>query len=249
MRIPARSALVTVLLMLRIASADPLDDDGRLRVAMQGRVWHDRAPLRDGSFRMTCVMEYLSAEGTVTKTLRLDHRRSFREGQMRDELLSASEDGLDVLDRERRSAEAAPVSGFPKRWSLDESLAPPVPFLDDPTGPYRIQPLSDGIADGTRFRYAPGARSDDRRTAEGVLELDPADGLPRRHTFTPRPLPKMIRALVTTVRYGRLDGLAKPESSESIGEGGFLFIKRRFRVRMTYYDWDLAPAAPDTGQR
>jgi hypothetical protein len=248
MRVPTRSVLVAVLLMIQTASADPLGEDARLRAAMRGRVWHDRAPLRDGSLRMTCVMEYLNAEGTVTKTLQLDHRRSFRDGQMRDELLSASEDGRDVLERERRSAEAAPASGFPKRWSLDESLSPPVPFLDDLTGSYRIQTLSDGVADG-RLRYATGPRSDDYRTAEGVLELDPADGLPRRHTFTPRPLPKMIRALITTVHYGRLDGLAMPQSSESVGEGGFLFIKRRFRVRMTYYDWDLAPAARDAGQR
>ena len=94
--------------------------------------------------------------------------------------------------------------------------------------------------------YAPHERRADRRCASGHIELDAHDGLPLRLVFTPIPLPKMIRALTTTVRYGRVRGLAVPDSTESIGEGGLLFIKKRFRIRMTYHHWDLNVAGSST---
>ncbi len=204
---------------------------------LKGRVWHDDSPLGHGSFDMTCVMEYLDARDRVTKTLVLEHRRSFEDGRLKEELLSAREDGKDVTDRERRKA--SPGNGSRRsstaRWSLDETFAPPLPFLLDAPG-YRFElRAEEGVS---RLSYAP-VRQTDGRVGSGWVEFDPADRLPLTHRFVPSPLPKLIRSLVTTVRYRRLGGLAVPDSTESVGEGGLLFIKRRFRVRMTYRDWRL----------
>jgi hypothetical protein len=210
---------------------------------LKGRVWHDDSPLGHGSFDMTCVMEYLDARDRVTKTLVLEHRRSFEDGRLKEELLSAREDGKDVTERERRKASPAGGSrrNSPARWSLDETLAPPLPFLLD--GPeYRFDLQAE--EGRPRLSYAP-ARQTDGRMGSGWVELDPEDRLPLTHRFVPSPLPKLIQSLVTTVRYRRLGGLAVPDSTESVGEGGLLFIKRRFRVRMTYRDWRLTP--PEKG--
>jgi hypothetical protein len=205
-------------------------------VARRDQIWHDETPLADASFRMTCVMEYLSGRGEVTRTLVLEHRRSFRGGVMREELLSAREDGIDVTERERRKEAEGSTDrrGTASRWSLDDTLAPPLPFLAHP-GTYQVTAEEPG---GTRLAYRPASGASGR-LATGWVELDPSDGLPVRQQFVPVPLPRMIRSQVTTVRYGRVRGLAVPESSESIGEGGVLFIKRRFRVTMTYRDWTL----------
>jgi hypothetical protein len=54
------------------------------------------------------------------------------------------------------------------------------------------------------------------------------------HWFIPEPLPPLIRRLETSVRYGRLDGLAIPEETLTEGEGGLLFIRKRFRITMRY---------------
>ena len=153
--------------------------------------------------------------------------------------MSARENGQDVTERERRKEAGADDHrrGSASRWSLDETLAPPLPFLAPGGARYRLG-LEAGK--GTRLVYHP-AEATELRVASGWVELDAADGLPLRHQFVPAPLPKMIHSLVTTVSYRRSAGMALPESTESVGEGGFLFIRKRFRVRMTYRDWELAP--------
>jgi hypothetical protein len=211
--------------------------------ALRGRVWHDDAPLADGSYRMTCVMEYLGSSGEVTKTLVLEHERTFRGGRVREILVSAREDGRDVTERERRKQDAAAADRqtSPSRWSLDEALAPPLPFLSSPVGTYRFTSGAGSI--GNTLDYTPSGGASVRATSGSVV-LDPSDGLPLQHRFVPRPLPRMIRSLVTVVHYQRIGTIAVPVSTESVGEGGLLFIKRRFRVAMTYRDWQVGPAAP-----
>jgi len=237
--------LTPLLLLLGLATqARATDEAHQIATALAGRVWHDDAPLADGSFEMTCVIDELDSKGNVTKHLVLQHRRTFRSGAMHEELLAARENGVDVLGRQRK-AEAHPVRrGTTVRWSLDDALSPPIPFLAEPPSHYQL--VAESPSDTARPRrmgYAPRVRVADRRCASGHVELDAQDGLPLRLVFTPIPLPKMIRTLTTTVNYGRLSGLAIPESTESIGEGGLLFIKKRFRVRMTYQHWGLAAAA------
>lgn len=240
--------LAPLLLLLTFSLHAPGADDTRqLTSALVGRVWHDDSPLADGSFRMTCVIDELDSKGTVTKHLVLEHKRTFRSGTMHEELLSARENDVDILERQRK-AEAHPVRrGTAARWSLDDALAPPIPFLGEPPSHYQLVSESPlGTAGFSRLSYAPHERRADRRCASGHVELDPRDGLPLRLVFTPIPLPRMIRALTTTVRYGRVNGLAIPESTESVGEGGLLFIKKRFRIRMTYHHWDLNVAGSPT---
>jgi len=233
--------LALLLLPLALTThARPIDDPYQVTAALVGRVWHDDTPLADGSFEMTCVIDELDARGAVTKHLVLEHRRTFRAGTMREDLLSARENDVDILERQR-TAEAHPARrGTPDRWSLDDALAPPIPFLGASPSHYQLVLHTASNTPGfSRMTYAPHERRSGRRCASGHIELDAHDGLPLRLTFTPIPLPKMIRALTTTVRYGRVNGLAVPLSTESIGEGGLLFIKKRFRVRMTYHHWDL----------
>ena len=235
-----------VLLLLLVAvNRVRADDDARDVVSsLSGRVWHDEAPLADGSFEMTCVIDELDAKGNVTNHLVLEHRRTFRGGRMREELVSAHENGVDILEKQRKTESSHPARrGTAARWSLDDALAPPVPFLGEPPDHYRlVSEATAGMAGARRVSYAPRRDFDDRRCAIGHVELDAGDGLPRRLVFTPIPLPKMIRALTTTVRYGRLASLAVPESTESVGEGGFLFLKKRFRIRMRYHHWNLDAA-------
>jgi hypothetical protein len=211
--------------------------------ALHGRVWHDDTSLADASYRMTCVTEYLGPRDEVTKTLVLEHRRSFADGHLREELLSAREDGRDVTERERRKQAAAEEDrrASLSRWSLDEALAPPLPFLSSGGNGYRLTMAAGGA--GARLDYRP-ATGVSGRVATGSVELDPVEGFPSRHQFVPVPLPRMIRSLVTTVRYQRVGDVAVPASTESIGEGGLLFIKRRFRVTMTYRDWNIPGPPP-----
>ena len=164
---------------------------GALLESLRGRVWHDEAPLAEVSFRMTCIMEYLGSGGEVTRTVVLEHRRWFSRGRMQEELVSARENGQDVTERERRKEAGADDHrrGSASRWSLDETLAPPLPFLAPGGARYRLG-LEAGK--GTRLVYHP-AEATELRVASGWVELDAADGLPLRHQFVPAPLPSTPR--------------------------------------------------------
>ena len=233
--------LLALIAPLPVAADSPPDAAG-LAEAMRGRVWHDTAPLGDASFGMTCVIEDLDAHGAVTSRLVLEHRRTFIAGSMREELLAVHENGIDVLERQRK-VERGAKRGSPLRRSVDDALAPPIPFLVAPPSAYELAlaPLPGRALQ--RLTYSPIDGAAPGRRASGYLDIDPGDGLPVLLVSTPIPFPKLIRSLVTTVRYGRLDGVAIPESTESLVEGGFLFFKRRLRIRMNYHDWALRPAA------
>ncbi len=232
------STLFAVLLVTAPVAQGQETDPLSLAAALQGRVWHDETPLKDRSFQMTCIIEELNRKGAVTKRLVVEHRREFKAGRMTETLVSAYENGRDVTERQRK-AEARPERrGLDGTWSIDEALAPPLPFLAYP-GAYRLS-LSAG---GSGLTYVPHPGRVNHRMARGMVTLDPVDGLPVLHRFIPEPLPSLIRRLETTVRYGRLDGLAVPEEALTEGEGGLLFIKKRFRIAMRYRDMQpLAPA-------
>jgi hypothetical protein len=236
--------LLVALIAPRPVDADWSPDAAALATAFHGRVWHDETPLADRTFQMTCIIEELDRRGAVTKRLVLEHRREFKAGRMIETLVSAHENGRDVTERQRK-AEARPERrGLDGTWSIDEALAPPLPFLAYP-GAYRLS-LSAG---GSALTYVPHPGRANHRTARGMVTLDPGDHLPVLHRFTPEPLPSLIRRLETSVRYRRLDGLAIPEESLTEGEGGFLFIKKRFRITMRYRDMHFGLTSHDASAR
>ena len=61
--------------------------------AVRDRVFQEGTPNRNGSVRMECRIEELDGSGQIKKTLLLQHRRIYQNGTLREELLSATEDG------------------------------------------------------------------------------------------------------------------------------------------------------------
>ncbi|MBL8114577.1 MAG: hypothetical protein JNK60_16975 [Acidobacteria bacterium] len=235
-----RRLALQMLLLAFTAHTHAGDEARQTASALAGRVWHDDTPLADGSFQMTCIVEELDGKGAVTKSLVLEHRREFKAGRMTERLISALENGRDVTEKQRK-AEAHPERrGSSARWSIDEALAPPLPFLIRPDS-YRLS-LSPA---GNVLTYAPHPGAKPHRLARGSVTLDPSDGLPLAHRFGPEPLPSLVRRIETVVEYGRLHGIAIPSQTTTEGEGGFLFITKRFRITMRYRDVQLEPKPAD----
>lgn len=217
-------------------SATPSTASGA-RVPWNGIVWDQDQPGSDGSVEMLCTLEERDGRGAVTKTLVLAHRLTFRVGQRtREDLLWAREDGRDVTGRER--SKTPPEPGGPRRWTVDEALSPGLSFLVRSAGDFRFreEPAQDGVR---RLVYEPSPAAAGR-AARGVIEMDD-EGRPVRHRFEPAPLPRLVSVLATETRYVRLGDRIVPVETETVGEGGFLFIRKRFRARMTYRNWSFEP--------
>jgi hypothetical protein len=210
--------------------------------AVRDRVFQEGTPNRNGSVRMECRIEELDGSGQIKKTLLLQHRRIYQNGTLREELLSATEDGKDVTERQRREEAGMDRHASRERWSLDDALAPSIPLLATPDGAYRLAFEKESAEGRLRISYSPREQKPTLRAARGFIVLDDKDHLPVRHRFEPIPMPDWIDKLVTDVRYTRIAGLVVPDSTDTRAEGGFLFVRKRYRIRMRYHDWSLESA-------
>lgn len=206
---------------------------------VRNQVFQEDAPVRNGSVRMECRIEELDRSGQIKKTLLLQHRRFYQNGMLREELLSATEDGKDVTERQRREEAGLDRKGSRERWSLDDALAPSIPVLGSSDGLYRLTFEKESPEGRWRLAYSPREQKPAFRAARGFVVIDDKDQLPVRHRFEPIPMPDWIDKLVTEVRYTRAAGLAVPDSTDTRAEGGFLFVRKRYHIRMRYHDWSL----------
>lgn len=216
------------------------DPEAWLR-SVRSQVFQEAAPNRNGSVRMECQIEELDKEGQVKKKLILHHRRIYQDGTLREELLSASEDGQDVTARQRREEAGMDRRESSERWSLDNALAPAIPPLTAPDRTYQMTFEKESLEGRWRLTYRPREAKPTSRVARGYVVVDDKDQLPLRLRFEPMPLPAYLDRLVTEVRYRRIGGVVVPESTDTRAEGGFLFIRKRYNIRMRYLDWSLLP--------
>lgn len=234
--------LCALLLAPPAFGQEPARDPLSWARGVRDRVFQEDAPNRNGSVRMECRIEELDSSGQIKKTLLLQHRRTYQNGTLREELLSAAEDGKDVTERQRREEAGLDRHGSHERWSLDDALAPSIPSLIAPDGMYRLAFEKESSEGRWRITYSPREQKPSVRAARGFVVLDDKDQLPVRHHFEPIPMPDWIDKLVTDVRYTRAAGLVVPDSTDTRAEGGFLFVRKRYRIRMRYHNWSLESA-------
>lgn len=234
--------VVALLIALPAFSQEPSRDPMSWARSVRERVFQEDAPSRNGSVRMECRIEELDSNGQIKKTLLLQHRRTYQNGTLREELLSATEDGKHVTERQRGEEAGLDRRGSRERWTLDDALAPSIPLLSAPDGLYRPAFEKESSEGRWRITYLPREQKPSVRAARGFVVLDDKDQLPVRHRFEPIPMPDWIDKLVTDVRYTRAAGLVVPDSTDTRAEGGFLFVRKRYRIRMRYYDWSLESA-------
>ena len=239
---PHSVVLLAFLIALPTAAQEASRDPVSFGPAVRERIFQEEAPNRNGSVRMECRIDELDSSGQIKKTLLLQHRRTYQNGTMQEELISAAEDGKDVTERQRREEAGLKHRGSHERWTIEDALAPSIPLLGAGRVSYRLVMEKESSEGRWRIIYSPRELKPASRAARGYVVLDDKDGLPVRHHFEPIPMPDWIDRLGTDVRYTRVAGLVVPDSTDTRAEGGFLFVRKRYRIRMRYHDWSLEPA-------
>ena len=75
-------------------------------------------------------------------------------------------------------------------------------------------------------------------TYTGKAWLDSGNGTPVKIEYTQKPLPSMAKTMTTNLTYKFApDGKCYPTDMLMDASGGFLFIKKRFRLMMTFSDY------------
>ncbi len=153
------------------------------------------------------------------------------QGQVRTEIVRVVKDGKDetakARKKQRESEKKSSDRGGKHPFRTGRS-----PFLPEVQDSVQVQPLdSVAVIDSTRcagFRFeeqVPGGRK-----IVGTAWLDVESGAPVVLEFEPRPFPKHVKAMRTRILYKSTgDGGWYPVEMVVSGEGGFLFVKKRFR--------------------
>lgn len=184
---------------------------------------------------MRLAMEMMNDAGKVLETWDYRYRLFPGEnGAVRVEVVSAIHDGKDETEKQRaaqakRDREAG--SDGSGAWSR---------YLDDPFDPAAQDAVTITPLAGTRvisgvscvaFDFSLAKPKDVR--VEGTAWLDAATGAPVELVSSPKPLPRAVHELVTTVRYA--GGFVSEVRLE--GSGSLLFFRRRIVTVITLGGW------------
>jgi len=178
-------------------------------------------------------------------------------GQLVTKLTRAVKNGKDISDEMRKKVEIRDLNQDktpPKKDSLTVSLS------DSPFNPERQknvtlrasaekQMLFGHFCQRFDFTYQTEIVSKgepEKLTWSGMTWLDENSGLPLKLEFSLKPLPTRIRSLWTIYLYEILPpGNWVLKKISISGQGGFLFIKKRFRSSTTFSDYRRQPKKGD----
>lgn len=190
--------------------------------------------------------EDLDSKGKPTSVSETIERISWENGAQRKQLVKASRDGLDVTREETGRREKADTSREPpgksKQQSTTLALEAPTELANQPRYRFSVAGTAPGQPGGLLVAFEPrGPATVDTNIGEALIDSSAASVSLIR--FHPAILPAHTDSMSVAMEYAApfQDGFAL--SSVTIeGEGGILFIHKRFRIRMTYSDYTCAGA-------
>jgi len=193
---------------------------------------------REGSFAIEAKSEELKLGGEVKHTLEIWMRVTHQGGKRVQLLVKALKDGNDVTEERRKKDDPL---GDSKRTEIS-------PFSAHLQRQYAFKSLGPEKSDASllRIHFEPkGTYTEDLLIGEAVV--DPHSGEVVRISSRPSDYPSNLDRLSIDVQYEQKTVLGRALSRISReGEGGFLFIKNRFRDTTTYSEYDLSAIKPPT---
>ncbi|MBC8645712.1 MAG: hypothetical protein H7X85_01005 [Thermoanaerobaculia bacterium] len=237
---------IALLLALAVAAVPlPAQD---LPALLEGLAKHQDAvrPVYDAGFTMTTRTEELDKKGRAESTTESVERITTVNGKQEREIVRAVRDGKDVTQEQRRrraerkAAAAKAGEGSGSRRNLTMSVFNP--FARDEQAKYRftLAGADPAVPGGVLIRFEPkGAPSDQTNTGEAVV--DTALPAPVRIRYRPSVTKKPIQKIAFDLLFATPSPRGPVLSSFSIeGEGGVLFVKKRFRSKTTFSDYSGA---------
>jgi hypothetical protein len=189
---------------------------------------------KEGSYTVTEFSEELAADQSVEHTSKVVTRVTFRAGKQEKTLLKAEADGKDRTEKARKKLKE-------EESENDVSISTSSPFgaADQPKYGFTVVGADNADPSLLRIKYEPkGKKSESLGIGEAVV--DPVAGEVVRLVQRPSENPSHITRLDFMFRFDERTPVGRLLSKVTTdGEGGFLFIKKRFRATVTYSDYEL----------
>jgi hypothetical protein len=215
-----------------VALSDKNDDlvPGLMKMRMQ-EVDSEGKPKDSGKYREVWSALSLGADGEVEYGL-----------------IKAIENGEDITEEEKAKEEKAKEEERDGEAEGDDSESHEMkgysPFAPESQPDISLESAGDGGVIGGRSTvlYSFTDQSDDGVVISGDAWLDRATGAPVKIEYTPDPLPKRVKRMVTTMEFEHIgpDSLIVKRMSVEV-TGGILFIKKHFHMDMVFDDYWRLP--------
>lgn len=175
------------------------------------------------------------------------------DGEVEYEMIKTVENGKDVTEEEKAKEEkekAREKDGDDEEGGDGESheMKGYSPFDSENQGAVSIAALgSGGIVNGKStavYEFSERTPDDIEISGKAWLQID--TGVPVRVEYTPDPLPKRVKRMVTTMEYNHIypDSLVVSRMFVEV-TGGILFIKKHFHMDMTFDEYWRLPEGYD----
>jgi hypothetical protein len=177
------------------------------------------------------------------------------DGEVDSELIRILDDGEDTTEEEKARREEEEENDDGNRVTMEGY----VPFDPEHQDGLTVTPTGDeDVVDGRRYvvyefedERKPEEEDEDgeEMTVRGKVWLDVETGVPLRMVYTPDPLPKRVKKMVTSVTYEYEGPEAwRAASMSTQATGGVLFIKKHFNMDMTFDDYWRRPEEGEAGE-
>ena len=237
-----RTAVLAVALLALAAPALAANDDLAPLLAKLAAA-EDRAhPIyREWNYTIKMNADELDSKGKPQSTTKVELRHSFENGEEKQTLVHEEKDGKDITKerQEKQKAREEKRDAAKKDAKKDEGDDDefPSPFGTKEQPKYVFTRLGPD-----RIGFAPKVPSKDAMKGDAVVD---ATGRLKTVTMTPSKMPAMVSVLEITMELGNGDAETPLLSDLEVhGEGGVLFIKKRFRASTIFSDFAKPAAAP-----
>lgn len=170
-------------------------------------------------------------------------------GEVEYEMIKAIENGEDITEEEKAKEEEEKAREEGEKSEDDEesdsyNLEGYNPFDPENQERVSIKVVEDGGLVGGKstavYRFT--EHTEDDVVISGKAWLEEGTGIPVKIEYTPDPLPKRVKRMVTTMDYEHIypDSLIVKHMFVEV-TGGFLFIKKHFHMDMTFDEYWRLP--------
>ena len=175
------------------------------------------------------------------------------DGEVEYGMVKTIENGKDVTEEEQAKQEEEEArekkDGKDDEDSGSHEMESYNPFDPDSQERISIEPIGEGGIVGGKSTtvYEFVEQTEDEVVISGKAWLETGTGIPVRIEYTPDPLPKRVKRMVTTMEYEHIypDSLIVRHMFVEV-TGGILFIKKHFHMDMTFDEYWRLPEGYDS---
>lgn len=193
----------------------------------------------DGAFTITSSLEQLDASGKAISTTNVVTRVQYTDGSASEEILKRVVDGKDVTEEAAKKRKREEKKAAAKGERLEsQRLASPFEPDEQPKYQFKLLDPRPGDTDGcVRVGFKPkGKPSTDLYVGEAVV--DPEKGFVKTFKSKPSKNPTFVDKIAIDLEVSEPTAAGPAPSTLKVdAEGGFLFYRKRVRVRSTFTDY------------